>query len=65
MATKLIRIVNDKKKSLSSNFSNNIQAPSGKRMRDVDTEEYVAELQSKVSDLELQNKRLKENVKLA
>ena len=31
-------------------------------MRDVDTEEYVAELQSKVSELELQNKRLKENV---
>ena len=62
MATKLIRLVNDKKKSLNTNFSNNLQNTAGKRMRDVDTEEYVAELQSKVSDLEMQNKRLKENV---
>lgn len=34
----------------------------GKRMRDVDSEELIAELQTKCSDLELQNKRLKENV---
>ena len=61
MATKLIRLVNDKKKSLNSNF-NSIQASNGKRIRDIDTEEFVNELQKKLSDLELQNKRLKENV---
>jgi hypothetical protein len=61
MATKLIRLVNDKKKSLNNNF-NSIQASNGKRIRDIDTEEYVNELQKKLSDLESQNKRLKENV---
>ncbi len=65
MATKLIRLVNDKKKSLGSNPNNtsymNINS-SGKQMRDVETEEYVAELESKLSDLELQNKKLRENV---
>jgi hypothetical protein len=64
MATKLIRLVNDKKKSLNANGNgNNLGAnTSGKRVRDVETEEMVAELNSKVSDLEMQNKRLKENV---
>lgn len=59
MATKLIRLVNDKKKSLGKN---NLNDSSGKRMRDVDTEEYIAELQAKLSELEQHNKRLKENV---
>lgn len=65
MATKLIRLVNDKKKSLNANSSGtNLAAnTSGKRVRDVETEELVAELNSKVSDLEMQNKRLKENVR--
>ena len=62
MATKLIRLVNDKKKSLNSN---SIQTSNGKRIRDIDTEEYVNELQKKLSDLELHNKRLKENVNLS
>lgn len=62
MATKLVRLVNDKKKSANSNGNYTIQASSGKRMRDVDTEEYLAELQAKCSDLEMHNKRLKENL---
>ena len=64
MATKLIRLVNDKKKSLNNNFSTTTQGSPGKRMRDVETEEYIDELQSKISELELNNKRLKENVKI-
>ena len=60
MATKLVKLVNDKKKSLGTNGG--AQAGSAKRMRDVDTEEYLIELESKVSDLEMHNKRLKENV---
>ena len=64
MATKLVRLVNDKKKSSSNTPSAvTIQSSSGKRMRDVDTEEYIAELQTKCSDLEMQKQRLKENVK--
>ena len=62
MATKLIRLVNDKKKSLGTNSTFAIQTNSGKRVRDIDTEEYIAELQAKIGDLEQQNKRLKENV---
>jgi hypothetical protein len=62
MATKLIRLVNDKKKSLNNSFSNTIQTGTSKRMRDIDTEELITELQKKVTELELQNRRLKENV---
>ncbi len=54
MATKLIRLVNDKKKSTSSLVS--------KQGLDVETQEYVDELEAKVGDLEALNKRLKENV---
>ncbi len=57
MATKLVRLVNDKKKSSAVGG-----AASGKRMHDVDTEEFIAELQTKCSDLEMHNKRLKENL---
>ncbi len=61
MATKLIKLVNDKKKSVNqSDFT--VQASSGKRVRDVDTEEYLTELQAKCADLEMHNKRLKENL---
>jgi hypothetical protein len=64
MATKLVRLINDKKKSLntSSGGEFNIAPHSGKRMKDVDSEEIISELQSKVSNLEMLNKRLKENV---
>lgn len=61
MATKLIRLVNDKKKTGGKGL--NDSAIGSKRMRDVDTEEYIADLQNKVMELEQQNKRLKENVK--
>jgi hypothetical protein len=30
--------------------------------RDIETEEYIADLEAKVSDLDMINKRLKENV---
>ncbi len=55
MATKLFRLVNDKKKSVNTNLS-------GKPFRDIQTEEYVADLEAKLSDLDMINKRLKENV---
>lgn len=53
MTTKLVRLVNDKKKSVNN---------SGKNGRDIETEEYVSDLESKISDLDMINKRLKENV---
>ena len=65
MATKLIRLVNDKKKSVNAGgggVSYTVQASSGKRMRDVDTEDFLAELQTKCADLEMHNNRLKENL---
>jgi cell division protein FtsL len=34
----------------------------GKQHRDIETEEYIADLEAKVSDLDMINKRLKENV---
>lgn len=63
MATKLVRLVNDKKKSMNQAPStSNISMSSMKRGRDIDTEEFISELQEKISDLEQQNRRLKENV---
>lgn len=62
MATKLIRLVNDKKKSVNAGASYTVNAATGKRMRDVDTEEFLAELQTKCQDLEMHNKRLKESL---
>ena len=55
MATKLFRLVNDKKKSVNTNIS-------GKQFRDIQSEEYIADLEAKLSDLDMINKRLKENV---
>ena len=51
MATKLLRLVNDKKKSSNTG-------------RDVETQDYVVELETKVNDLEMINKRLRENVNI-
>ena len=63
MATKLVRLVNDKKKSMNqAPATSNISMSSMKRGRDIDTEEFISELQEKISDLEQQNRRLKENV---
>ena len=55
MATKLLRLVSDKKKE---------QAESGvgKRGRDIETEEMLEELYSKIRELEKQNGTLKEKV---
>lgn len=63
MATKLVRLVNDKKKSL-NNQQANVSTSSLKRFRDVDNEENLSELQERNAELELQNKRLNQNVKL-
>ena len=67
MGTKLLRLHNDKKKSqlvgnMGSSGATAGGSTGGKRMRDIDTEELIADLRTKVSELELQNKRLKENV---
>lgn len=63
MATKLVRLVNDKKKhGGASGAGNYTKTGSGKRMHDVDTEEYLTELQTKCNDLEVHNKRLKESL---
>ena len=65
MATKLVRLINDKKKSTNSQNESGFMsaAAGGKRgLRDVDNEELVSDLQAKLMDLEQQNKRLKENV---
>ncbi|CAF0828349.1 unnamed protein product [Brachionus calyciflorus] len=63
MATKLIRLVNDKKKSSSKGTLND--SGGGKRMRDVDSEEYIAGIQNKLMELEQQNKKLKENLQIS
>lgn len=63
MATKLVRLVNDKKKhGGGSGAGNYTTTGSGKRMHDVDTEEYLTELRTKCNDLEMHNKRLKESL---
>ena len=63
MATKLVRLVNDKKKSMNQPAAaSNLSMTSAKRGRDFETEEYISELQEKISELEQQNRRLKENV---
>ena len=57
MATKLLRLVSDKKKEHG-------EAGGGKRGRDVETEEMLEELHAKVRDLDKQNHVLREKVKL-
>lgn len=65
MATKLVRLVNDKKKSMNQgNDVANVSSTSIRQRggRDFKTEEYVAELESKIGEIEQQNRRLRENV---
>ena len=66
MATKLVRLVNDKKKSMNQGGNDvaNVSSTSIRQRvgRDFKTEEYVAELESKIGEIEQQNRRLKENV---
>lgn len=57
MATKLLRLVNDKKKSEQSS-----QVYGVKKVRDIETEEVIEELQGKVRQLEKQNNQLKEKL---
>lgn len=70
MATKLIRLVNDRKRSAQLNnagyHANGQQgaAKKGGLMRDVETEELIAELQQKLGEAEMQNKRLRENLQI-
>ncbi|CAH1779675.1 unnamed protein product [Owenia fusiformis] len=54
MATKLLRLVSDKKKREGDQ--------GGRKGRDIETEEMVEELQSKVRDLEKQNSMFKEKL---
>ncbi|KAL3860281.1 hypothetical protein ACJMK2_010423 [Sinanodonta woodiana] len=61
MATKLLRLVNDKKKS---SEQDNITV-GGKRARDIDTEEKLEELHEKLQDYEKQNEKLREKLMLA
>lgn len=66
MATKLVRLINDKKKSMNQGGdAANISSTSINRQRgrDVKMEEYVAELEGKIGELEQANKRLRENVR--
>ncbi|KAK2146667.1 hypothetical protein LSH36_590g01020 [Paralvinella palmiformis] len=55
MATKLLRLVSDKKKSADGQNT-------GKRVHDIETEEMLEELHGKVRELEHQNKQLKEKL---
>lgn len=67
MATKLVRLVNDKKKSMNQGGdAANVSSTSINRQRgrDVKMEEYVAELEGKIGELEQANKRLRENVRI-
>ena len=54
MATKLLRLVNDRKK--------HDQDGGVKKVRDVETEEMMEELQAKVRDYEKQNDALRNKV---
>ncbi|WAR12637.1 FTM-like protein, partial [Mya arenaria] len=59
MATKLLRLVNDKKKTGDVEISH---VPGGKKIRDIEMEEKMAELQDKILNLEKNNHHLKEKV---
>ncbi|XP_013398860.1 protein fantom isoform X4 [Lingula anatina] len=54
MATKLLRLVSDKKKAQ--------QEPGAKRVRDIETEEMLEELHGKIRNLEKENGLLKEKL---
>lgn len=60
MATKLIRLVNDRKKSGSAP----VQIKKVLSARDVETEDFISELQQKLADSDAQNKRLREKIQL-
>ncbi|XP_052817311.1 protein fantom-like isoform X2 [Mya arenaria] len=62
MATKLLRLVNDKKKTGDVEISH---VPGGKKIRDIEMEEKMAELQDKILNLEKNNHHLKEKLDLA
>ncbi|XP_021379187.1 protein fantom-like isoform X2 [Mizuhopecten yessoensis] len=61
MATKLLRLVNDKKKT------NEVDGgePRGKKVKDVEMEEKVEELSEKIRSLDKQNLQLKEKLMLS
>ncbi|KAK3603408.1 hypothetical protein CHS0354_009388 [Potamilus streckersoni] len=61
MATKLLRLVNDKKKSSEQDS----MTVGGKRARDIETEEKLEELHEKLQDYEKQNEKLREKLMLA
>ncbi|XP_060591570.1 protein fantom-like isoform X2 [Ruditapes philippinarum] len=63
MATKLLRLVNDKKKT--ADTEGHVGGGGGKRIRDVETEEKMEELQDKIRDLEKQNHQYREKLVLA
>jgi protein fantom len=64
MATKLIRLIQDKKRvNVASGGTMN---PSHhKPMRDIDTDELINSLQIKLNEAEVQNKRLRENLQMS
>lgn len=62
MATKLLRLVNDKKKT--GDIDVHI-GPGGKKIRDIETEEKMEELHDKIRDLEKLNSQYKEKLQLA
>ncbi|XP_053402324.1 protein fantom-like isoform X7 [Mercenaria mercenaria] len=61
MATKLLRLVNDKKKTADTDHGGG----GGKRIRDIETEEKLEELHDKIRDLEKQNLQYREKLALA
>lgn len=62
LATRLIRLVNDKKRT-GAVPQLNLQTPK-KVGRDLETEEFIADLQRRLAELETQNKRLRESAQV-
>ncbi|XP_052231915.1 protein fantom-like isoform X2 [Dreissena polymorpha] len=62
MATKLLRLVNDKKKTVDGDIGT---GPPAKKIRDIETEEKMAELHEKISRLEKQSHQYREKLELA
>ncbi|XP_019629312.1 PREDICTED: protein fantom-like [Branchiostoma belcheri] len=68
MATKLLRLVNDKKKADQQGAGRGAARPGGPAKRggrDIETEEMLEELHGKIRDLEKENRLLKEKVMVA
>ncbi|XP_078607514.1 protein fantom-like isoform X5 [Branchiostoma floridae x Branchiostoma japonicum] len=68
MATKLLRLVNDKKKADQQGAARGAARPGGPAKRggrDIETEEMLEELHGKIRDLEKENRLLKEKVMVA